>query len=71
MTQLIENKQSGSFLINYFSGFFARRNPADRCTLPRSTNKYSSLPSTPYAVLVPTLRAAVKWSAIQRAAQTE
>jgi hypothetical protein len=71
MTQLIENKQSEPFLINVFPPFFASQNPANCCTAPRNTYKYSSFPIITYAVLVPTLHAAVKWVAFQRAGKTE
>jgi hypothetical protein len=60
MTQLIENKQPGLFLINYFSPFLAIHSPANHCTAPRSTYKYASPPITTYAVLVPLSRTAVK-----------
>jgi len=71
MTQLAENKQPAPFLIASHSPFFVRRIPSDPCTVPGSTNKYSSLPITTYALLVPTSRAAVKWSAAERADKTQ
>jgi len=71
MTQLIENKRPGLFLINYFSPFLPIHKPANHSTMPRTTNKYASPPIATHAVLVPLSRTAVKWKAAERAGKTE
>jgi hypothetical protein len=69
MTQLTENKQPAPFRIGYSSTFLPTTNTSNHFATPRGKCKFSSPPITTDVVLVPTLRPAVKWNALQRASE--